>query len=390
VGAGSVNFAFDTFGQRAWTLGGAGLGGSSDYYVYNGINRTAAIEQNTRFPNGVVKMSFLYDGVDHPLRLSSYKVEQFPTPPPPALPVVTRYEAKPSTIGYYELDLAGNVRRLRAPDGGDLGGYRYSAFGRTLESTVVNDTITPGLTVDAQPLRWKGMWRYQVAGTELYDARARLWSPALGSFLSVDEFVFHDRNSTLWGWPNQNPIRYSDPSGRCGPACIAAAVAIAIAYGSILASDDAATQRAAHPEAENSPTMQLALSLGMIVPLSAIGEVGAARGAAGLAPAAPAAKVLADRADKCGGAGASSNLGSMTLAQLRGQLSGAPRNALDAFFKSGGKDVGPDLTNDALLTYREIANRALNDPAKASELASSVQSDRVRLIDELLKQRGGQ
>ena len=29
------------------------------------------------------------------------------------------------------------------------------------------------------------MWHYDVAGTELYDARARIWSPALGSFLSV-------------------------------------------------------------------------------------------------------------------------------------------------------------------------------------------------------------
>jgi hypothetical protein len=45
-----------------------------------------------------------------------------------------------------------------------------------------------------------------------------MWSPALGSFLAVDEFVFQDPTSTLWGWPNQNPISFSDPSGRC-PAC---------------------------------------------------------------------------------------------------------------------------------------------------------------------------
>ena len=57
------------------------------------------------------------------------------------------------------------------------------------------------------------MWRFDVGGTELYDARARMWSPALGNFLSVDEFVFHDENSTLWSWPRQNPIRWSDPSG---------------------------------------------------------------------------------------------------------------------------------------------------------------------------------
>jgi RHS repeat-associated protein len=67
-------------------------------------------------------------------------------------------------------------------------------------------------------LRWKGMWRFDL-GTpgnpiELYDARARMWSPKLGTFLSVDEFAFHDATTTLWGWGRQNPIRWSDPFGR--------------------------------------------------------------------------------------------------------------------------------------------------------------------------------
>ena len=50
---------------------------------------------------GVVK-SWLYDGVDHPLRMNLSGM-----------------------IVYYEVDLAGNVRRLRDALGDDLGGYRY-------------------------------------------------------------------------------------------------------------------------------------------------------------------------------------------------------------------------------------------------------------------------
>ena len=47
-------------------------------------------------------------------------------------------------------------------------------------------------------LRWKGMWRFDLgAGVELYDARARMWSPKLGTFLSVDEFQFHGGRTTL-------------------------------------------------------------------------------------------------------------------------------------------------------------------------------------------------
>jgi len=78
-----------------------------------------------------------------------------------------------------------------------------SAFGKTLEDAT---SIT-------QPLRWKGRWFSPVAGG-LYDVRARQWSPELGVFLSVDEYRYHDSKSTLWGWPNQNPARYADPSGR--------------------------------------------------------------------------------------------------------------------------------------------------------------------------------
>jgi hypothetical protein len=43
------------------------------------------------------------------------------------------------------------------------------------------------------------MWRYDVAGIELYDARARMWSPEMGSFLRVDEYAFHDATLMLEG-----------------------------------------------------------------------------------------------------------------------------------------------------------------------------------------------
>jgi RHS repeat-associated protein len=151
--------------------------GSSEVYVFEGLDRIATLA-----PNGTVKEGYLFDGIDHPLRI---KV------------------AATNTTAYYELDLAGNVRGLRASGGASLGGYRYSAFGQTLEDT---SSIT-------QPLRWKGRWFSPVAGGT-YDVRARQWSPELGSFLSVDEFRYHDKNSTLWGWPSMNPAHFRDSTGR--------------------------------------------------------------------------------------------------------------------------------------------------------------------------------
>ena len=123
--------------------------------------------------------SYLFDGIDHPLRIN--------------LPS----GANPNYY-YYELDLAGNVRGLRASGGASLGGYRYSAFGKTVEDT---SAIT-------QSLRWKGRWLSPVAGGT-YDVRARQWSPELGIFLVVDEFEEYSEKTTLWGWPGMNHLTSS-------------------------------------------------------------------------------------------------------------------------------------------------------------------------------------
>jgi RHS repeat-associated protein len=69
-----------------------------------------------------------------------------------------------------------------------------------------------------RPLQWKGRWFSNLAGG-VYDVRARQWSPGMGVFLEIDEFNFHKRNSTLWGWARQNPTRFSDPSGHDGVIC---------------------------------------------------------------------------------------------------------------------------------------------------------------------------
>jgi len=117
-------------------------------------------------------------------------------------------------LAYYELDTVGNVRRLHAdpqsPVHGDLGGYSYTAFGKTI---AVSDPggVRPPLDIANQPFQWQGK-RLLAAG--LYDSRARVWSTDLGAFLQPDEYVYLSRAGTLWSWPGQNPFRWRDPSGR--------------------------------------------------------------------------------------------------------------------------------------------------------------------------------
>lgn len=155
-------------------------GGIGEFYVFEGLDRVATVDSA-----GAVKDAYLFDGIDHPLRIR-----------------------KGATTAYYELDLAFNVRRLRASGGADLGGYRYSAFGQTKITT----------TSASQPLQWKGRWASTVA-SGIYDVRARQWVPD-GVFLSVDAFEFFDVHSPSWAWPGQSPSRFSDPSGNAPPGGI--------------------------------------------------------------------------------------------------------------------------------------------------------------------------
>ena len=152
--------------------------GQDELYLYEGPNRVGVIERGAG-AGYTTKDTYLFAGIDDALRLK-----------------------RGSQVVYFETDLAGNVRRLRASGGGDLGGYRYSAFGKTVEDTAAVD----------QPHRWKGRWYSQVAGG-IYDVRARQWSPSLGAFLTIDELGEADSHSTLWGWPSQNPVSVADPVG---------------------------------------------------------------------------------------------------------------------------------------------------------------------------------
>jgi RHS repeat-associated protein len=124
------------------------------------------------------------------------------------------------------------VRRLRDGAGTDLGGYRYTAFGVQFPADA--STPSPAATAE-QLLRWKGRWFEPVAGG-MYDMRARWWSPQTLVFSQIDALAFDDARSSLWAWPNQNPVALRDPSGHC-PWCIVGAGIIVLGFGALAPSD---------------------------------------------------------------------------------------------------------------------------------------------------------
>jgi RHS repeat-associated protein len=143
---------------------------------------------------------FGYDGVDHPLWLADGALQS-------------------RSLYYYELDAIGNVRRLHGDlnnpfvrQRGELGGYSYTAFGKTIAVNAPGGVAPPPQTLQVdQPFQWQGKL---LIAPGLYYSRARVWSTDLGAFLQPDERVFLTRGGTLWSWPGQNPFRWRDPSGR--------------------------------------------------------------------------------------------------------------------------------------------------------------------------------
>jgi hypothetical protein len=184
-----------------------------------------AISRTGTSPVAAIRQRILYEGIDTPLWL---------------------YDAAQRVSAYYELDVIGNVRRLRAgkyagetagrpPLPADLGGYEYLAFGKAVTGAGapaaprVPDVTTGSLVAFNQFLRWQARPFVDRAGG-VYDFRSRWWSVETATFLEPDGYGYLQRPGTLWSWPGQNPFKWRDPTGQ-GPR------ENAIAFGAFLGAD---------------------------------------------------------------------------------------------------------------------------------------------------------
>ncbi len=182
LGRPSLGGTYDPFLRRAF------VGGQ---VLYDGPNIGGITDP---FAPAVIGTRYLYDDIDHPL-----------------------WMLVGSSAWYFELDTLGNVRRLRegslygavAPSV-DVGGYRYTAFGKLYPSST--GTPLPSYPNILFIPTWQGRLLVSSAG-QIYDFRNRFWSAELGAFISPDEFDFVTREGTLWSWPGQNPLANADPLG---------------------------------------------------------------------------------------------------------------------------------------------------------------------------------
>jgi len=108
---------------------------------------------------------------------------------------------------YYLPDRLGSVRQLTDPSGAVMLARSYDPFGNVLEQTGAGQSVF-------------GYTGEQTDPTGLVFLRARYYSPGVGRFLTADSVVPDPLRSVGWNryaYANNNAIRYTDPSGHCGP-----------------------------------------------------------------------------------------------------------------------------------------------------------------------------
>ena len=135
-------------------------------------------------------------------------------------------QTRGSTVSYYLQDGQGSVRALANSSGAITDRYSYDAYG--------NLTSSQGTTTNAY--RYDG--QQFDASTGLYQLRARYYDPTTGRFLSRDTALTPYLPAELdrYGYAQDNPINYQDPSGHAaGAGVLAPPRPGALEYGLLIA-----------------------------------------------------------------------------------------------------------------------------------------------------------
>ena len=117
-------------------------------------------------------------------------------------------------IAYEHTDALGSVTDLAGSTGVPLAWSEASPYG-----AIRSAGAAAGAPAD--PFGFTG--QFQDSPTGLYYLRARQYDPSIGRFLSTDPQPggMADPYVSAYGYVSENPVRYTDPSGRCLFLCAA-------------------------------------------------------------------------------------------------------------------------------------------------------------------------
>ena len=121
-----------------------------------------------------------------------------------------------STLYYYVLNAQGDVAAILNSSGKLAASYDYDAWGNcTVYDSSAKVLTDPTSIANLNPLRYRGY--YYDAETGFYYLQSRYYDPAICRFINADTFATTDANgflsANMFAYCENNPIRYSDPTG---------------------------------------------------------------------------------------------------------------------------------------------------------------------------------
>jgi RHS repeat-associated protein len=129
--------------------------------------------------------------------------------------VVARFaRSTTDTVGYYHLDPAGSVRAVTDGNGQVQARFDYLPFGEKIPASTATDN----------PRMYAGKERDSESGFDYFGGR--YYTGQIGRFTTVDPLVPIEAaqlNPQMWNsyaYVMNNPLRYSDPDGRCPFGCV--------------------------------------------------------------------------------------------------------------------------------------------------------------------------
>jgi RHS repeat-associated protein len=225
--SGATIFAYDTRGNRTSLTPSAG---QAQTFSYDQANRLTQFSSSSATNYG-----YNADGL-RMTKIAGGTTTQFVWDVAGGLPVLLKdgsidYVYGPSglpaeqvsggTTYYFSHDQIGSTRLVTSSSGTSQATYTFDSYGNLVAST---GTIT-------NPFRFAG--EYQDPESGLYYVRARYYAPGVAQFISRDAAVGLTREP--YGYVADNPINATDPSGLCGPPCVALILVVLAVAGVVCA-----------------------------------------------------------------------------------------------------------------------------------------------------------
>jgi RHS repeat-associated protein len=193
---GERTYTYDALGRLVRVAGPAGVA----EYEYNAFgDRIASVVdgQRTEYlldPTGLVNVVAEYDEAGD---LVAGNVHGFG--------LLARFNG--GTAGYFDFDAIGSTAGISNPGGAYVNRYTYSPFGSELSASGGFDN----------PFRFVGQFGVTQEAGGTHFMRARFYSDSTGRFTSPDPLGLGGRDSNLYRYVGNSPVRFIDPLGLENP-----------------------------------------------------------------------------------------------------------------------------------------------------------------------------